>query len=334
MAHTAFSALLLEEKDGKVSASFPALDEASLPPGDVTVDVTHSTLNYKDGLILNGLGRLVRKYPHVPGVDFAGTVAASQSPAYKPGDKVILTGWRVGELHWGGYAQKARVKADWLVPMPTGLTPQRAMAIGTAGFTAMLCVLDLEAHGLKRDGGEVLVTGAAGGVGSVAVAILAKLGYTVAASTGRAEQADYLKSLGASTIVPRAELAIEKPKPLASERWSYAIDTVGGLVLGNVLTGLKYGTAVAACGNAGGIDLNTTVLPFILRGVDLIGIDSVMRSFADRKVAWDRLVRDLPMDKLDAMTNIAGLRDLPGLAAQILKGQVRGRVVVDVARGA
>ena len=333
MANTGFSALLLEEKDGKVSASFPTLEDSALPQGDVTVDVTHSTLNYKDGLILNGLGRLVRKYPHVPGIDFAGTVAASQSPDYKPGDKVLLTGWRVGELHWGGYAQKARVKADWLVPMPQGLTPQRAMAIGTAGFTAMLAVLDLEAHGLKHEGGEVLVTGAAGGVGSVAVAILAKLGYKVAASTGRAEQADYLKSLGAATIVPRAELAIEKPKPLASERWNYAIDTVGGLVLANVLTGLKYGTAVAACGNAGGVDLNITVLPFILRGVDLIGVDSVMRSFADRRAAWDRLVHDLPMDRLDAMATTAGLRDLPELASKILKGQVRGRVVVDVARG-
>jgi acrylyl-CoA reductase (NADPH) len=204
MSTNQFGALLLEEKDGKVSASFPMLDESALPQGDVTVDVTCSTLNYKDGLILNGLGRLVRKYPHVPGIDFAGTVSASQSSTYKPGDKVILTGWRVGELHWGGYAQKARVKSEWLVPMPAGLTPQRAMAIGTAGFTAMLCVLDLEAHGLKREGGEVLVTGAAGGVGSVAVAILAKLGYTVAASTGRADQADYLKSLGASVVVPRA----------------------------------------------------------------------------------------------------------------------------------
>ncbi|HEX2116281.1 MAG TPA: MDR family oxidoreductase [Alphaproteobacteria bacterium] len=327
-----FSALLLEEKDGKVGVSFPTLEDSALPQGDVLVDVTHSTLNYKDGLILNGLGRLVRKYPHVPGIDFAGTVAASQAAAYKPGDKVLLTGWRVGELHWGGYAQKARVKSEWLVPMPAGLTPQRAMSIGTAGFTAMLAVLDLEAHGLKRDGGEVLVTGAAGGVGSVAVAVLAKLGYTVAASTGRTDQADYLKSLGASTIVPRAELAVEKPKPLTGERWNYAIDTVGGLVLANVLTGLKYGTAVAACGNAGGNELSTTVLPFILRGVDLIGIDSVMRSLADRKLAWDRLVRDLPMEKLDAMTSTAGLRDLPDLAARILKGQIRGRVVVDVAR--
>jgi acrylyl-CoA reductase (NADPH) len=328
-----FGALLLKEKDGKVSASFPTLEDSSLPQGDVTVDVTHSTLNYKDGLILNGLGRLVRKYPHVPGIDFAGTVSASHSPNYKPGDKVILTGWRVGELHWGGYAQRARVKSDWLVPMPTGLTPERAMAIGTAGFTAMLAVLDLEAHGLKRDGGEVLVTGAAGGVGSVAVAILAKLGYTVAASTGRADQADYLKSLGASVIVPRSELTVEKPKPLGSERWNHAIDTVGGLVLSNLLPGLKYGTSVAACGNAGGIDIATTVLPFILRGVKLIGIDSVMRSFADRRGAWDRLVRDLPMDKLDAMTTTATLRDLPALGAKILKGQVRGRAVIDVARG-
>jgi acrylyl-CoA reductase (NADPH) len=269
----------------------------------------------------------------VPGVDFAGTVAASQSPDYKPGDRVILTGWRVGEQHWGGYAQKARVKSEWLVPMPGGLTPQRAMAIGTAGFTAMLAVMDLEAHGLKREGGEVLVTGAAGGVGSVAVAILAKLGYDVAASTGRAEQGDYLRSLGAKTIVPRAELAVEKPKPLNSERWNYAIDTVGGAVLANVVTGLKYNTAVAACGNAGGNELSTTVLPFILRGVDLIGVDSVMRPFADRKKAWDRLVRDLPLDKLDAMTTVFGLRDLPDLASKILKGQVRGRAVIDLSRG-
>jgi acrylyl-CoA reductase (NADPH) len=329
-----FNALVLDEKDGKVSTSFQTLDEAALPPGDVLVDVTHSTLNYKDGLILNGIGRLVRKYPHVPGVDFAGTVRESQSPHYKPGDKVILTGWRVGEQHWGGYAQKARVKADWLVPMPAGLTPQRAMAIGTAGFTAMLAVMDLEMHGVRRDAGEVLVTGAAGGVGSVAVAILAKLGYNVAASTGRAEQADYLKSLGAKTIVPRSELAVEKPKPLTSERWNYAIDTVGGVVLANVLAGLKYGTGVAACGNAGGNELNTTVLPFILRGIDLIGVDSVMRPFADRKVAWDRLVRDLPLDRLDAMTGVAGLRELPELAGKILKGQVRGRTVIDLARGA
>lgn len=328
-----FGALLLDEKDGKVSTSFVALEDSALPPGDVTVDVTHSTLNYKDGLILNGLGRLVRKYPHVPGIDFAGTVSASQSPDYKPGDHVILTGWRVGELHWGGYAQKARVKAEWLVPMPAGLTPQRAMAIGTAGFTAMLAVLELEAHGLKRDGGEVLVTGAAGGVGSVAVAILAELGYAVAAATGRMDQTAYLQSLGARTIVPRAELTTEKPKPLASERWNHAIDTVGGSVLSNVLPALKYGTTVAACGNAGGIELGTTVLPFILRGVKLVGIDSVMCSFAYRQAAWQRLVRDLPLDTLDAMTTTVGLRDVPELGAKILRGQVRGRVVIDVGRG-
>lgn len=328
-----FNALVLEEKDGKVTPSFQTLDDSTLPQGDVTVDVSHSTLNYKDGLILNGIGRLVRKYPHVPGIDFAGTVRESQSPDYKPGDKVILTGWRVGETHWGGYAQRARVKSEWLVPMPKGLTPQRAMAIGTAGFTAMLAVMDLEAHGLKHGNGEVLVTGATGGVGSIAVAVLAKLGYEVAASTGRTEQADYLKSLGAKTIVPRAELAADKPKPLASERWNYAIDTVGGTVLANVLTGLKYNTAVTACGNAGGNELATTVLPFILRGVDLVGVDSVMRPFADRRAAWDRLMHDLPFSMLDAMTTVAGLRDLPVLAGKILKGQLRGRTVIDLSRG-
>ena len=328
-----FAALVLDENDGKVVPSFRSLDESMLPDGDVTVDVTHSTLNYKDGLILNGIGRLVRKYPHVPGIDFAGVVASSRSPDYKPGDKVILTGWRVGETHWGGYAQKARVRAEWLVPMPDGLTSRRAMAIGTAGFTAMLAVMDLEAHGLKREQGEVLVTGAAGGVGSVAVAVLAKLGYDVAASTGRTDQAEYLRSLGAKTIVPRAALAVEKPKPLTSERWNHAIDTVGGTVLANVLTGLKYDSAVASCGNAGGNDLNTTVLPFILRGIDLIGVDSVMRPLVDRKAAWGRLVRDLPPETLDAMTSVAGLRDLPELAGRILKGQVRGRTVIDLARG-
>lgn len=329
-----FDALLLEEKDGKVASSFQKLEDSRLPPGDVTVSVTHSTLNYKDGLILNGIGRLVRTYPHVPGVDFAGVVERSDSPAYKPGDKVILTGWRVGEVHWGGYAQKARVKADWLVPLPDGLSLQQAMAIGTAGFTAMLAVMALEAHGLKREGGEVLVTGAAGGLGSVAVAILARLGCQVAASTGREEEHGYLRSLGAATIVPRADLAAEKPKPMQSERWNHAVDTVGGRVLANLLPGMRYGTSVAACGNAGGNDFATTVLPFILRGVNLLGIDSVMKPLPERKQAWARLVRDLPLDRLDAMTSVFGLRDLPELGARILKGQVRGRVVIDVARGA
>lgn len=328
-----FKALVLDEKDGKVSSSFKTLDAADLPAGDVTVRVTHSTLNYKDGLILNGLGRLVRKYPHIPGIDLAGTVEASDSSTYKAGDKVLLTGWRVGELHWGGYAQMARVKSEWLVPMPDGLTAQRAMAIGTAGFTAMLCIEALERHGLAKDKGDVLVTGAAGGVGSVAVAVLAKLGYSVAASTGRADQHDYLTSLGAKSIVPRAEIAVEKPKPLQSERWNHAVDTVGGLVLANLVTALKYGTSVAACGNAGGNDFATTVLPFILRNVNLLGIDSAMVPFAARKVTWGRLARDLPMDKLDAMTTVVALNDLPDLASKILKGQVRGRVVVDLTRG-
>lgn len=328
-----FKALVLDEKDGKVSSSFKTLGAADLPAGDVTVRVTHSTLNYKDGLILNGLGRLVRKYPHIPGIDLAGTVEASDSSTYKAGDKVLLTGWRVGELHWGGYAQMARVKSEWLVPMPDGLTAQRAMAIGTAGFTAMLCIEALERHGLAKDKGDVLVTGAAGGVGSVAVAVLAKLGYSVAASTGRADQHDYLTSLGAKSIVPRAEIAVEKPKPLQSERWNHAVDTVGGLVLANLVTALKYGTSVAACGNAGGNDFATTVLPFILRNVNLLGIDSAMVPFAARKVTWGRLARDLPMDKLDAMTTVVALNDLPDLASKILKGQVRGRVVVDLTRG-
>ena len=328
-----FKALVLDEKDGKVGAAIKQIGESDLPQGDVTVAISHTTVNYKDGLILNGLGRLVRSYPHVPGIDFAGTVESSDSPAYKKGDKVVLTGWRVGEHHWGGYAQKARVKSDWLVKLPEGLSPQRAMAIGTAGFTAMLAVIELEKHGLRPGQGDVLVTGAAGGVGSVAVAILAKLGYDVAASTGRAEQHDYLRSLGAKTIVPRAELLPEKPKPLQSERWHYAVDTVGGAILANTIAALRYGTAVAACGNAGGNELSTTVLPFILRGVDLLGIDSVMKPLPERNAAWSRLVRDLPLDKLDAMTTVVGLDDVPAVASRILKGQIRGRVVVDLARG-
>ncbi|HEX6978426.1 MAG TPA: MDR family oxidoreductase [Alphaproteobacteria bacterium] len=328
-----FEALVLDEREGKVVSSIRNLSDEDLPPGDVTIRVEYSTLNYKDGLILNGLGRLVRKYPHVPGIDFAGVVETSQSAAYKPGDRVVLTGWRVGELHWGGYAQRARVKSEWLVPLPPALSTKRAMAIGTAGLTAMLAIMALEEHGLRPGEGEILVSGAAGGLGSVAVAILNKLGYDVAASTGRAEQHEYLRALGAKTIIPRAELSLEKPKPLQSERWHYAIDTVGGLVLANVLTAMRYGTAVAVCGNAGGNELSTTVLPLILRGVDLLGIDSVMKPLAIRKVAWERLARDLPLDQLDAMTTVVGLKDLPELGARILQGQVRGRVVVDMGGG-
>ncbi len=325
-----FRAIRLEEAGGKVSAAVATLEEAELPEGDVTVRVEYSTLNYKDGLILGGLGRLVRQYPHVPGIDFAGTVEASSSPAFAPGDKVVLTGWRVGELHWGGYAQKARVKAAWLVPLPKGLSTREAMAIGTAGFTAMLSVMALEAHGVAADQGEVLVTGAAGGVGSVALAVLARLGYKLAASTGRAEQHAYLKSLGAVSIVARAELAEKPTRPLQPERWAGAVDTVGSNTLANVLAQIKYRGSVAACGLAGGNDLPTTVLPFILRGVNLLGIDSVMCPMELRLKAWARLARDLPLEKLAQMSETVPLAALPALAPRILKGELRGRTVVDV----
>ena len=327
-----FKALLLEEKEGKVAARLTELAEESLPPGDVTVAVEHSTLNYKDGMILSGLGRLVRQYPHVPGVDFAGKVLSSANPDLREGDPVVLTGWRVGESRWGGYAQRARAEGKWLVKLPPSLSTRRAMAIGTAGFTAMLAVMTLEEHGLSPEKGEVLVTGAAGGVGSVATAILAKLGYQVAASTGRAETHDYLRGLGAHTIVERA--SIEKPsgKPLESERWAGCIDAVGGGTLATVLTQLKYHGSVAACGLAGGTKLEATVIPFLLRGVNLLGIDSVMCPPARRREAWARLARDLPLDLLDGMTSETKLAELPGLAKEILAGKVRGRVVVDVNR--
>jgi acrylyl-CoA reductase (NADPH) len=324
-----FRALVLREADGKVSAQIERLPETALPDGEVMVDVEYSTLNYKDGLILKGLGRLVRKYPHVPGVDFAGRVSVSTTPEYKPGDAVLLTGWRVGEVHWGGFAEKARVKASQLVRLPQGLTTKRAMAVGTAGFAAMLAVMALEEHELKAGAGEVLVTGAAGGLGSVGVALLAKLGHAVVASTGRAETHDYLKALGAQGIIDRASLAQVPTRPLDSERWAGAIDAVGSTTLATVLTQLKYNASVAACGLAGGNDLPTTVLPFLLRGVNLLGIDSVMCPKPRREAAWARIVRDLPMDKLDAMTSVVPLSELPELAGEILKGSTRGRVVVD-----
>ena len=326
-----FKAILLEENDGKVSASLTELEEDRLPEGDVTVLVDYTTLNYKDGMVLNGIGRLVRSYPHVPGIDFAGTVEVSSHPDYQPGDQVALTGWRVGEMHWGGHAQKARVKGDWLVPLPEGLSSRRAMAVGTAGFTAMLAVMALEDHGLDPAKGEVLVTGAAGGVGSVAVAVLHKLGYQVAASTGRAETHDYLKDLGATTLIGRAEIAEPSGRPLDKERWQACIDSVGGSTLACVLPQIAYGGSVAAVGLAGGSTLETTVLPFLLRGVNLLGIDSVMCPLPRRKAAWNRIVSDLPLDKLDGMINEAKLADLPGLGSDILKGQVRGRVVVSTA---
>jgi len=323
-----FKALVLEEAGGKVSAAIQELDDSRLPAGDVTVAVEHSTLNYKDGLVLGGLGRLVRTYPHVPGVDFAGTVEASNDARFSPGDKVVLTGWRVGEIWWGGYAEKARVKADWLVPLPAGLTTRQAMAVGTAGFTAMLAVTALEAHGLKPADGEVLVTGAAGGVGSVATTILAKLGYQVAAVTGRPEQEEFLKSLGATRIVPRAELAEAPTRPLDKELWAGAIDNVGGPMLARVLTQMKYGASVAAVGLAGGNSLPATVIPFLLRGVNLLGIDSVMKPYPARLEAWKRIVTDLPLDRLEALASESRLEDLPALGQAILKGEVRGRVIV------
>lgn len=327
---SAFSALMLTEEDGSVRASIRALTESDLPPGEVTVRVAYSTLNYKDGMILNGLGRLVKAYPHVPGVDFAGTVESSDSPAFRPGDAVICGGWRVGELHWGGYAGMARVKADWLVPLPKGLTPRRAMAIGTAGLTAMLAVMALEESGLTPDReGEVLVTGAAGGLGSIAVLLLSRLGYRVAASTGRASQRDYLLSLGASTVIDRTELSTLPVKPLLSERWAGVIDGVGGTTLSHVLATLKAQGAVAACGNVGGVRFDGNVLPFLLRGISLLGIDAVMCPTPRRIEAWRRLSDLLPLDRLDALTAEAGLADLPSLGEGILKGQVRGRVVID-----
>jgi acrylyl-CoA reductase (NADPH) len=328
-----FKALVLHEVgEGKVEPRFETLSETALPEGDVTVAVEYSTINYKDGMILQGLGRLVRRYPHIPGIDFAGTVERSDSPRFKPGDKVILTGWRVGELHWGGFAQKARVKADWLVPLPDAMTTAQAMAVGTAGLTAMLAVMALERHGLRRGDAEVLVTGAAGGVGSIAIAILHRLGYRVAASTGRPAEHGYLKSLGADTIIERSALASESTKPLDRERWAGAIDTVGGTTLATLLTQLGNRTSVAAVGNAGGIEVKTTVLPFLLRGVNLLGIDSVMSPTGEREEAWGRIARELPLDQLDAMTSHAGLTDLPELGRRILRGGLRGRTVVDVSR--
>ncbi|MGA1233537.1 MAG: MDR family oxidoreductase [Lutimaribacter sp.] len=327
-----FNALVVEKNDeGKTHAALRQIDIDALPQGDVLVAVDYSTLNYKDGLCIGPGGGLVRTYPHVPGIDFAGTVEASQDPRYAPGDKVVLTGWRVGEVHWGGYAQKARVKADWLVPLPQGISTRDAMAVGTAGLTSMLAVMALEDHGLVPGAGLVLVTGAAGGVGSVAVALLAALGHEVAAVTGRPEQEQYLRALGAAQIVARDGLTEVTRKPLEAETWAGCVDAVGGAMLGRVLKQMHYGSSVAAIGLAGGAAIEGALItPFILRGVNLLGIDSVMQPFENRKRAWARLAADLPMEKLHSMVQMATLADLPGLGADILKGQVKGRVVVDV----
>ncbi len=325
-------ALVLEQNDDAVvTAAIQELTIDDLPQGEVTVSVEYSTLNYKDGLCLSPSGGgLVRSYPHVAGIDFAGVVTHSADARYKVGDRVVLTGWHVGERFWGGFSEVARVKADWLVPLPDQVSTKQAMAIGTAGFTAMLAVIALEQHGLVADNGPVLVTGASGGVGSVATAILAKAGYNVAAVTGRQETAEYLKQLGATQIVARSELDETVKRPLETERWAGCIDAVGGAMLARVLGQMQYGASVAAVGLAGGAGLPASVLPFLLRGVNLLGIDSVLQPVAQRQTAWARLATDLPMDKLEAMVVPAKLADLPELGADILAGKVRGRVVVDV----
>ncbi len=332
MAEERFPALVLEEKEGKVVSELREIGLEDLPEGDTLVAVSHSSLNYKDGMILKGLGRLVRRYPHVGGIDFAGTVISCQSGLFQPGERVILTGWRVGETHWGGYAARARVKGEWLVRLPEGMTPEWAMAIGTAGLTAMLALMALERQGLEPAAGDLLVTGAAGGVGSVAVMLGARLGYRVVASTGRPSEEAYLKGLGAAEILPRQALldAAAEKKPLLSERFAGAVDTVGGQVLAGLLPQLRYGGAVAACGLAGGAELHTTVIPFLLRGVSLLGIDSVMQPRPVREAAWRRLAELLPPERLAPVISRAKLADLPRLAEEILAGRIRGRVVVEV----
>ena len=324
-----FKGLQLTKGDKGTVAAWTDLTDADLMDGDVTVRVSHSTLNYKDGLAITGKAPVVRRWPMIPGIDFAGTVAASDNPAYKAGDGVILNGWGVGETHLGGYAQMARVKGDWLVPLPSTFTPAQAMAIGTAGYTAMLCVMALERNGITPDRGPVVVTGAAGGVGSVAIALLAKLGYTVIASTGRVAEADYLKGLGASEIIDRAELS-GPARPLNKERWAGAVDTVGSTTLANVISMTKYDGCVTACGLAQGLDLPGSVAPFILRGVTLAGVDSVMAPRTRRLEAWSRLARDLDIAKLDAMTVTRPIADVTTLAPAILEGKVRGRVVFEL----
>ncbi len=325
-----FKALVLNEHDGKPVAAIQTLPDDALPAGEVTVAVAYSTLNYKDALAITGQGKIVRQYPIVPGVDFAGTVEVSSSPAYQPGDQVVLTGWGVGERSWGGLAQRATVKADWLIPLPAGLSLRDAMGFGTAGLTAALCVQALEEQGLRPSGREVAVTGAAGGVGSAAVALLAQAGYTVVASTGRPETHDYLAALGARQFLDRAALSAPANRPLESERWGGAIDTVGGDTLAALLRATAYGGAVAACGLVGGAHLATTVFPFILRGVRLIGVDSVSCPTARRMVAWARLARDFPGELRTQLARVAPLAEVPALAESLLAGQVRGRIIVDV----
>lgn len=326
-----FKGILIEKDEAGYRAGLQDIDESQLPEGDVTVRVSHSTLNYKDGLAITGKGPVVRKFPMVPGIDLVGTVEASSHPEYKLGDAVLLNGWGVGEGHWGGLAQKVRLNGNWLVPLPANFTPQQAMSIGTAGYTAMLCVLALERHGVKPSDGEILVTGAAGGVGSVAVAVLAKLGYTVVAVSGRPEEADYLKGLGAKEVLDRAQFS-SPGKPLGKERWAGAVDVVGSHTLANVCATTKYRGVVTACGLAGGMDFPSTVAPFILRGVTLAGIDSVMCPTPDRLEAWRRLGEDLDIEKLGVISREIGLSEVMPFASKLLNGEVKGRIVVDVNR--
>ncbi len=324
-----FRALVTQRDEaGTVISAVQQVEDGSLPEGEVTVDVEWAGLNYKDGLCLTGKGGLVRSYPHVAGIDFAGTVRESSDPRYAVGDRVVLTGWRVGETRWGGYAERARVKADWLVPLPQGLTTRDAMIAGTAGLTAMLAIQRLEQAGLEPGGGEVLVTGASGGVGSIAVSLLGRLGYRVVALSGRPEHGAALRELGASEILPRDAFLGQPDKPLESARWAAAIDTVGGAVLGRLLKQMQYGGTVAAIGNAGGIGLGTNVLPFILRAVTLVGIDSVMQPFEARVSAWRRIAETFDFAAYGALVEEVGLEALPEAAERILAGQVRGRVLV------
>ena len=327
-----FKALLLNKTpEGTTQAAITVIDEAQLPEGDVLVDVAYSTVNYKDALAITGESPVVRKFPMVPGIDFAGTVAQSSDARFKPGDAVLLNGWGVGETHWGGLSRKARVKADWLVPIPDGLDARQTMAIGTAGYTAMLCVMALQDRGVTPAAGPVLVTGANGGVGSLAIALLSRLGFEVHASTGRLTEAEHLKLLGATELIDRANLSVPG-KPLQKERWAAAVDSVGSHTLANVCASMKYGGTVAACGLAQGMDLPTSVMPFILRGITLAGVDSVYAPQARRLVAWERLARELPLDLLEANTETVSLDAAIALAPRLLAGQVRGRVRVDLAR--
>ena len=333
---TSFNALVVREAEAgntkSATASIEQLTDADLPVYDgaetVVVDIDYSSLNYKDGMALTGKGRIIRSFPMVPGIDFSGTVVSSESSRFAPGDGVILTGWGVGERYWGGYSQRQRVQADWLVARPAAMSSEQAMGIGTAGLTAMLCVLGLEAGGVKPTDGPIVVTGAAGGVGSVAIALLAKLGYEVTAVTGRPEEHGYLRGLGASAFLSREEMSAE-PKPLESETWAGAVDVVGSTMLAKVIAQTKYQGTVTACGLAGGVDLPSTVMPFILRGVRLQGIDSVMSPIAEREAAWERLAVDLPASLLDSMTEVVAMSALPEHGAAIMQGRTRGRVVVD-----